>query len=147
MSIKRFERRYDITLDQALNLNTNPVFLEAPNPGYAFQLVSYSVIRNGPRFATQVGWLQARLAGGVIRYADLGSNNWLTLIDNDPNRHCYIGTTTFVGGASDGISHYGSHGVELWQNVGNMTADSTNPGAPLIITIEWRLLPTYAETA
>ena len=147
MSIRRFEGRYDISLEQALALYTAPVLLESPVLGFAYQVESYSVIRNGPPFATQGGALQLRITGGAVRYADLGSANWLTLVDTAPDRHCYIGVSTFVGGASDGPTHYGSWGVNLAMNTANPTVNEEKPGAPLILVVAWRLLPTYAETA
>lgn len=148
MSIIRFERRYDVTLEQALTLNTVPVLLEQARPGYAFQLECYSVIRRGQRFLTQPGALTLRAVGSTnIAYGIMGSTNWLTVLGQDPTRFSYIGRGTYVGGGADDPTHYGSKAVELIVANGNLTVDENNPGGPLAIVIEWRLLPTYAETA
>jgi hypothetical protein len=158
MSILYLERTYRVTLEQALALHTTPLVLEPARPGYAYQAVSYAVVRPGPQFATQSANVVLRTPPSPaatpptpwgITYTVLGSNNWLTKVDVVGQPFSYIGYGTNVGGAADGHLHYGSKPVEVAMGSPGtpLTATEEFPGSDLTIVVQWRLMPTYAENA
>lgn len=137
-----FVARADLTINQVTNLNSMAVDLVSGITGYSLRPDVIFGIRNGARYNTAPGNL-------IVRCKTTSPFNWGILATSlligtsgSDGQYAYGTPVTLFGESSDAANHISGKGVDIAALTGNPTANGTNPGAPLIILLHYRLYPT-----
>lgn len=136
---------FDFTIAQMTALNSSPVTVLPALAGHGYWLQHVTLIRNGPRYATQPGAMQLRVPGQAVTYVAF-SGSMLLDTTSSATRSAEFRLQSSAGFAGDAATQYGSKGVEYFAATGNPTVDGTNVGGPVIMILRYLSFPTYPET-